>query len=67
MFERSKEVCTICDGAGRVVDDRQAGDPVATCITCKGNGWVYADSKEPVSRAPVNTIHSAWKASRGVE
>jgi DnaJ-class molecular chaperone len=45
VAERVKEVCETCDGAGRVVDERQAGEPVSTCMTCKGNGWVYTDKK----------------------
>lgn len=45
MIQRPKEVCPTCDGSGRVVDERQAGEPVATCMKCKGNGWVYADKK----------------------
>jgi DnaJ-class molecular chaperone len=46
MFERARDVCETCKGLGRVVDERQAGEPVATCMTCRGNGWVYADKKE---------------------
>jgi DnaJ-class molecular chaperone len=46
MFERARKVCERCKGSGRVVDERQAGEPVATCMTCRGNGWVYADKKE---------------------
>jgi DnaJ-class molecular chaperone len=45
MFERAREVCETCKGLGRVVDERQAGEPIATCMTCRGNGWVYADKK----------------------
>lgn len=50
MFTRMKEVCAACDGAGRVVDEQQAGEPVATCMVCRGNGWVYADQNEPLSK-----------------
>jgi DnaJ-class molecular chaperone len=50
MFERPKEVCETCKGTGRVVDERQAGEQVATCMTCRGNGWIYADKKEPCAK-----------------
>jgi DnaJ-class molecular chaperone len=58
MADRIKETCDTCDGAGRVVDERQAGEPVATCMACKGNGWVYTDNK------PVK-LNDGWlRASR---
>jgi DnaJ-class molecular chaperone len=43
MADRPRETCNACGGSGRVVDESQAGEPVATCMTCKGNGWVYRD------------------------
>jgi DnaJ-class molecular chaperone len=57
VADRLKVMCGICNGLGRVVDERQAGDPVATCMTCKGNGWVYADPKPST-----NTVHKGWNA-----
>ena len=50
MITRPKEVCSACNGSGRVVDERQAGEPVATCMTCRGNGWVYSDKKQRATR-----------------
>ncbi len=50
MIERQKEVCATCNGSGRVVDERQAGEPVATCMKRKDNGWVYADKKQVLIR-----------------
>jgi len=52
MTDRPKTVCTTCDGTGRVVDESQAGEPVATCMACKGNGWVYSAKKEGRSEVP---------------
>ena len=46
MTQRQKEVCGACNGAGRVVDEGQAGEPVSTCMDCRGNGWVYTDTKK---------------------
>jgi len=40
MAEPPREVCSTCGGTGSVVDESQAGEPVATCTNCKGNGWV---------------------------
>ena len=56
MAERAKDVCEHCNGTGRVVDESQAGEKIATCMTCKGNGWVYADKK------PIH-INAAWLRS----
>lgn len=56
ITERAKDVCEHCNGAGRVVDESQAGEKLATCMTCRGNGWVYADKK------PMH-LHAAWLQS----
>ena len=45
MIDPSKKVCPICQGTGQVVDEQQRGEKVATCMTCRGNGWVYIDRK----------------------
>ena len=58
MRTRPKLVCEACGGTGRVVDERQPGEKVATCMTCRGNGWVYAPEKaapeasEPAPKLP---------------
>jgi DnaJ-class molecular chaperone len=46
VTEKPRKVCETCLGAGRVVDERQAGEPVATCMKCKGNGWVYIEKNQ---------------------
>jgi DnaJ-class molecular chaperone len=44
IIERTRETCSACNGDGHVVDEQQRGEPIATCMVCKGNGWVYADT-----------------------
>jgi len=58
MADRSKEVCGTCEGVGNVVDEGQPGEKVATCMTCKGNGWVYTD----IPQAP-KAIHTGWRTT----
>jgi DnaJ-class molecular chaperone len=62
MADRLKEVCGTCEGVGNVVDERQAGEKIATCMMCKGNGWVYSDQKQPS-----NTVHGGWRASSQIK
>ena len=56
MAEQVKVVCENCNGTGRVVDESQAGEKIATCMTCKGNGWIFADRKP-------TQLHRAWLQS----
>jgi DnaJ-class molecular chaperone len=58
MPDRVKEICATCNGTGQVVDETQAGEPVATCMTCKGNGWIYADQKQA-------KVNQGWLRSSG--
>lgn len=47
MTDRGREICETCNGTGRVIDETQAGEPVATCMICKGNGWIQAGKTQP--------------------